>query len=135
MNKIPLRQHFRIILAITGKDIQDAVKNKTILSVLLSALFLFGFYMLFPILEQEDIIDLFDAGHSTWISALQDSSPFKVNTYETLDAMQYRVSRRGEQELGLVLPNNFDQVVASGGPVSLQGIPLKLDRRKELHSR
>jgi ABC-2 type transport system permease protein len=121
MNKIPLNQHFRIIFAITGKDILDAVKNKTILSVLLSALFLFGFYMLFPILEQEDTIDLFDSGASTWISALQDSSPFKVNTYDTLETMQYRVSRRGEQELGLVLPPGFDQRVASGAPVKLQG--------------
>ncbi len=116
-----LSRNIRIILAITGKDILDAVKNKTILSVLLSALFLFGFYMLFPILEQEDIIDLYDSGASTWIPALQDSSPFKVNTYETLEAMQYRVSRRGEQELGLVLPPGFDQAVESGGPVKLQG--------------
>ncbi len=39
----------------------------------------------------------------------------------TQEAMQYRVSRRGEQELGLVLPTDFDQAVASGGPVKLQG--------------
>jgi len=121
MNKIPLSQHFRIILAITSKDILDAIKNKTILSVLLTAMFLFGFYMLFPILEQEDLIHLYDAGSSAWIPALQDSSPFKVNTYETQEAMQYRLSRRGEQQLGLVLPTDFDHAVASGGPVSLQG--------------
>ena len=116
-----LSRNIRIILAITGKDILDAVKNKTILSVLLSALFLFGFYILFPLLEQEDIIDVYAAGGSTWIPPLQDSSPFKVNTFETQEAMKYRVSRRGEQELGLVLPTGFDQEVASGGPVKLQG--------------
>jgi ABC-type transport system involved in multi-copper enzyme maturation permease subunit len=126
-------RNLRIILAITSKDILDAIKNKTILSVLLSALFLFGFYMLFPILEQEAIIDLYDAGDSTWISALQDSSPIKVNTYDTLEAMQYRVSRRGEQELGLVLPTGFDQAVASGGPVKLQGYLLNwIDEKKTL---
>jgi ABC-2 type transport system permease protein len=116
-----LSRNLRIILAITGKDILDAIKNKTILSVLLSALFLFGFYMLFPILEQEDNIDLYAAGGSAWITALEDSSPYKVNTYETLEALEYHVSRRGEQVLGLVLPADFDQVVARGGPVALQG--------------
>ena len=114
-------RNLRIILAITSKDILDAVKNKTILSVLLSALFLFGFYMLFPILEQEDTIDLYADGGSAWIPALQDSKPYKINILETQEAMQYRVSRRGEQELGLELPTGFDQAVANGGPVNLQG--------------
>jgi len=121
MNQNSISHQIRIILAITAKDILDAIKNKTILSVLLTAMFLFGFYMLFPILEQEDIIHLYDAGGSAWIPALQDSSPFKINTYETREAMQYRLSRRGEQQLGLVLPSDFDQVVESGGPVNLQG--------------
>ncbi len=72
-----LSRNLRIILAITGKDILDAIKNKTILSVLLTALFLFGFYMLYPLLEQEDVIDLYAAGGSAWIPALEDSSPYQ----------------------------------------------------------
>jgi ABC-2 type transport system permease protein len=126
-----LSRNLRIILAITGKDILEAVKNKTILSVLLSALFLFAFYMLFPLLEQEDIIDLYAAGGSTWIPALEDSRPFQINTYETLEALQQHVSRRGEQELGLVLPTGFDQAVASGDPVNLQGYLLNWVREKK----
>ncbi len=121
MTKVTLPKNIRIILSIAGKDILDAVKNKTTISVLISALFLFFFYTFMPVFEQEDILDIYDAGRSAWMPALEDSNAFKINDYTTQEAMQYRVSRRGEQELGLVLPKDFDQAVATGGPVQLQG--------------
>jgi ABC-type transport system involved in multi-copper enzyme maturation permease subunit len=121
MNKISLRQHIRIILAITGKDILDAIKNKTTISVLISALFAFFFYMLLPTLEQDDIIRLYDAGGSAWLTALEDSQPFRISVYNTQEAMLDRISLSGERELGLVLPADYDQVVANGGLVELQG--------------
>ena len=41
-------QSLRIILAITSKDILDAVRNKTVLSLLISALALAAFFALMP---------------------------------------------------------------------------------------
>jgi ABC-type transport system involved in multi-copper enzyme maturation permease subunit len=131
MNKRLLRQNFRIILAITGKDILDAVRNKTAISVLFSALFLFFFYMLLPILEQDDIIRLYDAGGSTWLTALEDSQPFKISVVSTLKAMQTRISRSGDRELGLALPLGFDQAVAAGGSLELQGYLLNWVSEKQ----
>jgi ABC-2 type transport system permease protein len=121
MKEYAFRQNIRIILAITGKDILDAVRNKTIISVLVSALFVFIFYMFLPILEQEDILRLYDAGGSTWLPALVDSQPFKISVYNTLEEMQSRIIRGGEPALGLALPIGLDQVVASGGSPELQG--------------
>lgn len=131
MTKNTLLQKIRIIFAITGKDILDAIKNKTIISVLISSLFLFFFYMLYPILEQDDIIDLYNAGESTWLLAMEDSLPFRINTFNSQVEMQYRISRRGDQALGLVLPANFDQVVSAGGLVHLQGYLLNWISEKQ----
>jgi hypothetical protein len=116
-----LHQKIRIVLTIAGKDITDAVRNKTTISVLFSALFLLIFYMLFPILEQEEVINLYDAGGSGYFLALEDSQPFRISVYDTQEAMLNRISHSGAQELGLVLPHNFDQEVVRGTPVSLQG--------------
>jgi len=131
MNKESQLQHIRIVLAIAGKDILDAIKNKTTISVLISALFVFLFYLIFPILEQENIIDLYAVAEPAWISAIEDSNTFKVNLYDTQEAMQYRLARRGEQALGLVLPTNFDQLIASGAPVKLQGYLLNWISEKQ----
>ena len=111
----------RIILAITAKDILDALKNKTTISVIVSALFLLLFYIFLPMLEQDSIIRLYDADGSTWLPALEQSQPFKISDYSTQEAMLYRISRSGELELGLVLPHGFDQAVSKGGSIELQG--------------
>jgi ABC-type transport system involved in multi-copper enzyme maturation permease subunit len=131
MNKISLLQNIRIILAITGKDILDAVKNKTTISVLISGLFLLVFYSYFSILEQDNIIRLYDAGGSSWLPGLEDSRPFRISIYSTQEAMQYRLARSGERELGLVLPLGFDQAVSSGDAIELQGYVLSWVSEKE----
>lgn len=126
-----IKTKIRIILAITGKDILDAIKNKTILSVIISALLLFFFYLYFPILEEQEIIYLYDAGESGWIPALENSSPFTIQVLDTQEAVQYRISRRGEPELGLILPAGFDQAATVGGPVTLQGYLLNWVSQKQ----
>jgi hypothetical protein len=121
MKKKSLRQNLRIILAITGKDILDAIKNKTTLSVLATSFFLLLFYIFFPILEEEDVIRLYDAGMSAWLPSLEDSIPYRMIVESSQDDMEYNLERRGEAHLGLVLPANFDQQVKLANPVNLQG--------------
>ncbi|MFZ2096863.1 MAG: ABC transporter permease [Anaerolineales bacterium] len=126
-----LKDNLRIILTITGKDILDAIKNKTTISVLVSALFLFLFYMLFPILEQEDVIRLYDAGISTWLPILEDSIPNRIIVEPTQDSLEYNIARRGEAQLGLVLPADFDLQVRLGEPVNLSGYLLNWVSEKQ----
>jgi hypothetical protein len=126
-----IKSKVRIILAITGKDILDAIKNKTILSTVISALFLFFFYLLFPILEEQEIIYLYDAGKSTWIPALENSNPFTIQLLDTQEAVQTHLSDRGEPELGLILPVGLDQAAAAGGPVNIQGYLLNWVSQKQ----
>jgi ABC-type transport system involved in multi-copper enzyme maturation permease subunit len=131
MNKHAFRQNLRIILAITGKDIQDAVRNKTIISVLISSLFIFFFYMFLPVLEQEDILRLYDAGASAWLPAIEESQPSKISVFSTLEEMQSNIIRSGEPALGLVLPVGFDQAVTSGSSLGLQGYLLNWVSEKQ----
>jgi ABC-type multidrug transport system permease subunit len=131
MYKNSLPNNIRIILAITAKDIQDAIKNKTTISLLASALFLFIFYMLFSVLEQENVIRLYDAGISTWLPMIEDSVPNRIIVESTQDALQYNLSRRGESQLGLVLPADFDQEVRRAHQVNLQGYLLNWVSQKQ----
>jgi hypothetical protein len=116
-----LKNNLRITLAIAGKDILDAIKNKTTLSVLATSFFLLLFYIFFPILEEEDVIRLYDAGSSVWLQSLEDSIPYHIIVETSRDAMEYNIARRGEAHLGLVLPVDFDQQVKLAYPVNLQG--------------
>jgi hypothetical protein len=121
MNKKSFLQDFRIILAIAGKDILDAIKNKTTLSVLATSFFLLLFYIFFPILEEEDVIRLYDAGMSAWLPILEESIPNRIIVESTQETMEYNIARRGEAHLGLVLPANFDQQVKLAYPMNLEG--------------
>jgi hypothetical protein len=116
-----LKTNLRITLAITGKDILDAIKNKTTLSVLATSFFLLLFYIFFPILEEEDIIRLYDAGMSTWLPSLEASIPNRIIVESSQDSMEYNIARRGEAHLGLVLPADFDQQVKLAYPVTVHG--------------
>ena len=131
MNEVPFRQSIRIIWAIASKDIVDAFRNKTTISVLVSSLFVFIFYMYLPILEQEDIIRLYDGGGSSWLPALEHSQPSNITVYSSLEEMQSRLVRSGESALGLVLPVGFDQAVAFGSSPELQGYLLNWVSEKQ----
>lgn len=120
-SSVNLKNNLRITLAIAGKDILDAIKNKTTLSVLATSFFLLLFYIFFPILEEEDVIRLYDAGTSVWLQSLEDSIPYRIIVETSQDTMEYNIARRGEAHLGLVLPADFDQQVELAYPVNLQG--------------
>ena len=130
MNKPSFRQNISIILAITGKDILDAAKNRTTISVLISTLFVFFFYMFLPVLEQEDLIRIYDAGDSAWLPTLEHNLPIKISIYNTLEQLQSSLIHSGESNLALVLPVGFDQAVVSGSSPQLQGLPVELGQRK-----
>jgi hypothetical protein len=74
-----LRQNLRIIWAITAKDIVDGIKNKTTLSVIITALLLAVFYKFLPSLEKGDALPtvmIYDAGNSIIVPMLENSSSF-----------------------------------------------------------
>jgi ABC-2 type transport system permease protein len=123
-----LGANLRIVWAITAKDIVDALKNKTTLSVLISLLFIVLLYWALPILESGDEINvlIYDADQSSLLVALENSpgSIVKPYTYSSQEKMEYFLRQGDAPELGLVIPADFDQAVASGSVPALQGYVL-----------
>jgi hypothetical protein len=80
MNKTSFSQNIRIIMAITGKDILDAIRNKTILSTLITMLFIVIAYKILPTFTGTDtpLVFLYDADHSVYTPALENSNLISV---------------------------------------------------------
>ena len=119
------REHARLIWAITAKDLLEVVKNKSTISVLMSALFILVLYRMLPTLttrmEPPGVL-VFDAGDSALVAFLENSRDFEVWTgYESEEHMKKKLADGDIPELGLVIPADFDQSLEAGNEVRLQG--------------
>jgi ABC-2 type transport system permease protein len=126
-SKISLQDHLRIILTITAKDIGDAIKNKTTITVIISALFMVVLYRLLPILTGSfDAPELIvaDPGGSALVEKLADSQAFYVVVRPDEQAMLKRASVSETANLALLIPPGFDQMLADGRAPELQGYTL-----------
>ncbi len=119
-----MNRHLHIIWAIALKDITDAIKNRTILAILFSMLFLLGMYRLLPVLEnlgQAPNVLIYDAGDSALVAQLEDSPALAVWAgYQSEAHMQEKLASGQSPELGLVIPADFD----AGSASTLQGYVL-----------
>jgi ABC-type Na+ efflux pump permease subunit len=117
-------ESLRIVWAITAKDILDAIKNKNTLSNIVIVFLLMVFYQMFPGWTHADAppnLLVYDAGDSSLVAALQDSSNVDLYQYRSQQVMEEKLSAGDERELGLVIPADFDQVLASGEQPELEG--------------
>lgn len=122
----------QIILAITAKDILDAVRNRTILSQLVTALFLSAFFTIMPLLSDTGtpLVFLADAGQSSYSARIKESDALTIRFYPTEEAMKADFILRADNQLGLVLPSGFDQAVARGETPVIQGYVLSWVKAK-----
>ncbi len=123
-----MNRNLRIIWAITAKDIVDALKNKNTLSVIIIVLFMIAFYRFLPELEGGSELPnvlVYDAGESSLAAALDGSSRLKLYPrYTSQEQMERDLVSGDVPELGLVVPADFDEALASGEPVELEGYVL-----------
>ena len=119
----PARRSLRIVLSIAAKDILDALKNKTTLAALITTLMLAMIYQFLPSLSTDEIpfVFLHDQGSSVHTSALEASPSMTVRVYDSFALFEERFRIHADGELGLVLPADFDQTLASGGTPRIQG--------------
>lgn len=115
----------RIIWAITSKDLLNAVKSKTTLSILLSALFIVAIYQVLPTFERASDLPtvlVYDAGDSDLLPALKRSPNLDVYTgYTSQDQLESKLVAGDIPELALTIPPGFDEAVKSGEPPVLEG--------------
>ena len=127
--KRTLTEDIRIVWAIISKDLIDALKNKNVISLIVTSLLVVAMYRYLPALTAEDgppALLVHDAGESEFVAALWDSPVVDLYTYESIEDMQYYLTNGEVPELGLVIPAGFDEAVESGNPPELQGYALQL---------
>lgn len=124
----------RMVWAIAAKDITDAIRNKTILANLATIVFVVVFYRFLPVLESGGELPglmIYDAGQSIQAARLESSEAFRTHTATSLEQVQAYVGRADGVRMGIVLPPDLDEVLASGQTLTVDGyVPHWATRRQ-----
>ncbi len=133
-----LRKHVRIIVAISAKDIVEALKNKNTIAVILTAVAMVFVYRGLPLLTSDEDLPrvlVYDAGESVLVPLLENSTVVELRSYDSAEKMQEVLRDRDTPMLGLVIPADFDHQLETGIDVSLEGYVLSwlsVDQVQEL---
>lgn len=123
-----MNANLRMISTITAKDILDAIKNRNTLANIVVVFLIMLLYSGLPVWERGDSppnLLIFDAGDSSLVAALKDSAAVKLDEYPSQAAMEERVGRGDEHELGLVIPADYASKLVSGDRVELDGYAVR----------
>jgi ABC-2 type transport system permease protein len=108
--------NLRIVWAIARKDILEAIKNRQAISVVITAFFIVIMYSFIPTLTSLDNptnVLIYDAAGSPLSKQLEDSQALEVYTYPTQEIMLEKLAHGEVPELGLVIPADFEQSLAT----------------------
>lgn len=119
-----LKTTVRIILAIAGKDISDAFKNKVIWTTLVTVLLAVALYKALPVitsLASPPQVVVYDTGDAALTTYLENSANVEVRRVSSQLDLERFVAMEGTPALGLVIPAGLDQASAAGEPLRLDG--------------
>jgi ABC-2 type transport system permease protein len=121
-----------IVWTLAFKDILDAWKNKVVISLVLTL----GLMVLLPkslpliFTQPQTSIALLDLGTSQLTTAFEESPEFEPRILNSFEDMQALITVAPNVELGVVIPSEFDQSLAAGGEIVLDGYVSWENRRK-----
>ncbi len=117
-------ESMRIIWAIAAKDIVDAIKNKTTISIMIGI----GMVMLssqaLPLLlsiKPTPTAVIYDAGESGLIDELAKVKDLRLREVPSQEMMEKVLTEANDTQLGLILPADLNQILRLGGSVDLDG--------------
>lgn len=121
-----LLDDLRIVWAIAAKDVVDGLKNKTIWSYIFLVLLIMVMYRYMPKIGQANEIEIviLDEGASRLVTALQNSSIHEIREVSSMTEFEDYMDDGDEGELGLVIPDGYDQALESDEPLAIQGYVL-----------
>jgi ABC-type Na+ efflux pump permease subunit len=125
--RVSIKSDLRIIWSIAFKDILEAIKNKNILAVIFPALFMIVLYRFMPAITADEgppVLYVYDFGNPVVLSILEESPTYQLFIFESEDKMLYQLSNGEQPELGLVIPEGFDQAIQTEKSLRLQGYML-----------
>ena len=106
----------RVVAAITRKDVIDAIRNRYLLTALITPLFVAVlFRVLLPGINNQSILTVVvhDSGSSAMVGELRKTQQIGVVEASSAEAMASEVEKR-KAIGGLLVPGNFDADVAAG---------------------
>jgi ABC-2 type transport system permease protein len=124
-NQRGLPKNLRIIWAIAAKDMGDAIRNKTAISIIIGVAVLMLSGQAMPLLLKLQAVPrayYYDAGESSLIPDLAKSKDYQLVKMPSQDELENIVAESSGAVLGLVIPPDFDQKVEGGEIVKLEGL-------------
>jgi ABC-type Na+ efflux pump permease subunit len=127
--RITARERIRIIWAIAAKDILDAIKNRTVITIVLGMAMMMLSAQAFPFLLKLSATPravVYDAGippggTSPLIAAIAEDGHYRITEVDSQRAMESMLAELNAEVLGLVIPSGFEQMLESGTGGELQG--------------
>jgi len=120
-----LRENLRLIWAIAAKDMSDAIKNKTTISIVIGVAFIMLSGQAMPWLLKLRAVPrayYYDTGESILIPDLAKNDDFQLIKMPAQEEMEKVVSETSGAVLGLTIPDDFDQRVDAGDSIRLEGM-------------
>jgi ABC-2 type transport system permease protein len=124
-NRRRLTQNLRVIWAIATKDIGDAIRNKTTISIIIGVAFLLLSGQAMPLLLKLQTVPrayYYDAGESSLIPDLAKSKDYQLVKIPSRDGLENIVAESSGAVLGLIIPSDFDRKIEAGENLSLEGL-------------
>jgi ABC-2 type transport system permease protein len=119
-----LRNHWRIVATIAGRDIVDALKNRTTISVMLGvAMLMLSSQALSFLTGRGDVrLVVYDAGESALVGELRKSPNITLARAASPEELENAVGEGIGPMVGLLLPAGLDDQIAAGRPPVLEGL-------------
>jgi ABC-2 type transport system permease protein len=114
----------RIIWAIAAKDIVDAIKNKTTISIMLGIAMVMLSSQALPLLlrmKPTPTAVIYDVGESGLIDEMAKRKDIRLREVPSQEMMEKVLTEANHTQLGLILPADLNQILKTEGRVDLDG--------------
>jgi len=118
------RDDLRIVGALASKDIVDALKNRTTLTIFLTVIFLVALYRFMPILRAGNVLPMvviYSPEQTQLEASLDNRSDLDLQLVKTMEDMKAYVAGEDFAVLGLEIPAGFDEALESSDPIEVDG--------------
>lgn len=112
-----------IIWTIASKDIIDALKNKVVVSMIIMLSIVLLMPKVLPLIfeQSQTVLPVYDMGDSRLVAELKNVRGISVQKLRSEQELKTALCSAVYPLIGLRLPADFDQAIATGGQVKIQG--------------
>jgi hypothetical protein len=137
-------ESLRIVWAIAVKDIVDAIKNKTVISIILGIGMVMVSSQALPLLlriKPTPTAVVYDVGESGLVDEMAKNEDFRLHEVPSQQMLEKILAEASETQLGLVFPADLRQSLQAEGRVNLDGFaaywakPLEVKKLVEFFER